>query len=304
MGNCLITKLNGVVDNELLKKLYEIRIEITSVNNPSKLTQGLSFNFFSAVDLKIIGDGYFTDETLTQNLGKVKSNVIGSIDIFVSNGDYLLSISDKTQITTLQASNKKVSGVSIQSNKKFDINELKSSKRLFNVSGGNAIGDISAFKGKSNLNYISLNDTKVTGDISALSNLTKLKSVYLNNTGITGDISALANLKELSMITTSNTSLYGNLGSLPDNLLSFTPNPICTGKFYWANSSRRYILACSAKTDDADGILVAMSNLEAKFGGEELWWKTITLYGNRTSASDAAVQTLQSKGYTVSIIPE
>ncbi|RGN83060.1 hypothetical protein [Segatella copri] len=302
MGKCLITKLNGVVDNELLPKLYEIRIEITSVSNPSNLTQGLSFNFASPVDLKIIGDGYFTDETLTENLGKVKSNVSNNIDIFVSNGDYLLSISNKTQITTLQASNKNIHG-SIESNKKFDINNLKYSKQLFHVSGENVIGDISAFKGKSNLNYISLNNTRVTGDISALSNLTKLKSAFFNNTGITGDISALANLTALKIITAGNTGLYGNLGSLPDNMLSFTPNPICTGKFYWTNSTRKYILACSVKTDDADGILVAMSKLEAKFGGEESWWKTITLYGNRTAASDAAVQTLQSKGYTVSITP-
>lgn len=303
MGKCLITKLNGVVDNELIPKLYEIRIEITSVSNPSNLTQGLSFNFTSPVDLKIIGDGYFTDETLTQNLGKVKSKVVDNVDIFVSNGDYLLSISNKTYITTLQAYNKNVSGVAVQSNKKFDINELKSSKQLFNVSGENVIGDISAFKDKSNLHYIFLNNTKVTGDISALANLTKLQSAYLNNTGITGDISALTNLTKLNIITTANTGLYGNLGSLPDNILSFTPNPICTGKFYWANSTRNYILACSAKTDDADEILVEMSKLEAKFGGEESWWKTITLYGNRTSASDEAISTLQGKGYTVSINP-
>lgn len=302
MGKCLITKLNGVVDNELIPKLYEIRIEITSVSNPSKLTQGLSFHFTSPVDLKIIGDGYFTDETLTQNLGKVKSKVVDNVDIFVSNGDYLLSISDKTYITTLITSNKNIPG-SIQSNKKFNINELKSSKQLFYVSGENVIGDISAFKGKSNLHYIFLNDTMVTGDISALSNLTNLNSAYFNNTGITGDISALANLRQLKIITTGNTALYGNLGSLPDNMLSFTPNPICTGKFYWANSTRKYILACSVKTDDADGILVAMSKLEAKFGGEESWWKTITLYGNRTSASDEAISTLQGKGYTVSINP-
>lgn len=303
MGKCLITKLNGVVDNALLPKLYETRIEITSVSNPSKLTQGLSLSFASPVDLKIIGDGYFTDETLTQNLGKVKSNVNDSIDIFVSNGDYLLSISNKTQIASILANNKNVSGVAVRSNKKIDINELKYSKQLFRVSGANVIGDISAFKNKSNLNFIELNDTKVTGDISALANLTKLKSAFLNNTGITGDISALANLTALSLITTGNTGLYGNLGSLPDNMLSFTPNPICTGKFYWADSTRKYILACSAKTDDADGILAAMSKLEAKFGGEESWWKTITLYGNRTSASDEAISILQGKGYTVSINP-
>ena len=46
-----------------------------------------------------------------------------------------------------------------------------------------------------------------------------------------------------------------------------------------------------------------MATLEAKFAGEDSWYKTISLIGNRTSASDAAVQTLQSKGYTVSITP-
>ena len=302
MGKCLITKLNESVDNELLQKLYETRIKITSVSNPSSLTQGLTLSFSSPVELKIIGDGYFTDETLTQNLGKVKSNVEGDIHLFVSNGDYLLSISDKTQIESLKAFNINVSGVSVQSNKKIDINELKFSKKLFAVSGADVTGDISAFKDKFNLHQIFLNDTKVTGDISVLANLTALVSVYLNNTGITGDISALANLTALKMITTGNTALYGNLGSLPDNILSFTPNPICTGKFYWANSSRKYILACNAQTNNVDDILIPMSKLEAKFGGEQTWYKTITLYGPRTSASDEAISILQGKGYTVSVV--
>ena len=46
-----------------------------------------------------------------------------------------------------------------------------------------------------------------------------------------------------------------------------------------------------------------MATKTAKFIGEQAWFKRIELIGTRTSASDAAVQTLQSKGYTVSIIP-
>ena len=44
-----------------------------------------------------------------------------------------------------------------------------------------------------------------------------------------------------------------------------------------------------------------MSKMNANFGGSQVFFKTIGLIGTRTSASDAAVQTLQSKGYTVSI---
>ena len=46
-----------------------------------------------------------------------------------------------------------------------------------------------------------------------------------------------------------------------------------------------------------------MKDLTAEFGGSEIWYKSISLNGTRTSASDAAVKTLQQKGYTVSITP-
>ena len=35
---------------------------------------------------------------------------------------------------------------------------------------------------------------------------------------------------------------------------------------------------------------------------ESTRYKTITVFGKRTSASDDAVQSLQSKGYTISIV--
>ena len=38
--------------------------------------------------------------------------------------------------------------------------------------------------------------------------------------------------------------------------------------------------------------------------GYPSWYNIISVSGNRTSASDAAVQTLQNKGYTVTIVPE
>ena len=36
---------------------------------------------------------------------------------------------------------------------------------------------------------------------------------------------------------------------------------------------------------------------------DQSWFKAITVHGNRTSASDEAIQTLQGKGYTISVNP-
>ena len=36
---------------------------------------------------------------------------------------------------------------------------------------------------------------------------------------------------------------------------------------------------------------------------DTVYYKTISIVGTRTSASDDAVQALQNKGYTISIIP-
>ena len=97
------------------------------------------------------------------------------------------------------------------------------------------------------------------------------------------------------------TGLTGDMGTLPDNILFFTGG---SGKFTWTTSSRTYILATEkAHCDKIDDMLNDMATKTAKFAGDSTWYKRIELIGTRTSASDAAVATLQSKGYTVSITP-
>ena len=56
--------------------------------------------------------------------------------------------------------------------------------------------------------------------------------------------------------------------------------------------------------EDVDKMLVNQAKCQVGFNSNSpSWYKTIQIIGARTSASDAAVQTLQSKGYTVSITP-
>ena len=334
MGKCLVTKLNGSTNNPELLKLGELQIGISKVTSPSEWTQGLSIMCNKDITLEILGDGYFTDSTLSENKGKTKTINKSEVPtrFYVSNGDFKLSILDKYSITSLTdyaVYKDEFVNVSLSNKTISDIGVLKYSKDItsINLFKANASGNIDNLKTLTKLAYINLDDTKVSGDIANLKNLTKLTSLNLNGTEVSGDI---ANLKDLTLLTTIglyNTkvsgdianlknltklnsslrliglNLYGNIGDIPNNVLYFS-NSGGKSNFTWTTSSRTDILAMeNVACNNIDKLLQDMSELNANFAGQQMQFKSITLIGTRTSASDAAVQTLQSKGYTVTIIP-
>jgi hypothetical protein len=70
MGNCLVTKLKGVVDNDSLLKMGEMEFDFAD-----KGTQGGSDVIAIATNIpgstfRIVGNGYFTDETGVPDYGK------------------------------------------------------------------------------------------------------------------------------------------------------------------------------------------------------------------------------------------
>lgn len=216
MGKCLVTKLNGVVDNSNLLKIGELRIKITSAPNPSKFTQGMSLQFTEPTEVSIVGDGYFTDENLSANYGKVKT--ITSERFFISNGNYDLSIKNKYKVSFISTINKDVSGNNIGDYKYINIDELKYSNSLTWIDASNSEGDISAFKNALSLEFIGLSKTNITGDISVFANNTALKSIYLTSTDITGDISAFENNTALAIADLSNTNVTGSISAFSNNI--------------------------------------------------------------------------------------
>lgn len=348
MNKCLVTKLNGTVDNDSLMRIGEFRIKMKKVSAPTKDSQLIKIGVTSDTELRIVGDGYFTDSTLTQNKGKkitISRNDEVSNEVYVSNGDIELAVMNKynlveismpksqynkdrafdldalkysTHLKSLEAIGSKVFG---------NLNSLSNCNRLASIVLGNTLvtGNFSVFAGK-NMGVINLNNTAVVGDISNLKTSNTLSFLYIGNTAISGDISILGDKNILRYLNIANSALYGDisafrnnsnikelglnklnctgdLATLPDNIL-FIDNAKGGGKFSWSNSTRQNILAMlNIKTDDADKILNAMANMEAKFISTDSWYHTISLIGSRTSASDAAITTLQQKGYTVSVTP-
>ena len=95
MNKCLVTKLNGTVNNDSIVRIGEARVVFTKTDAPSKISQGLTLVTTKDVKLEIVGDGYFTDENLTENKGKTMTANTGSTTLYVSNSNVELAILDK-----------------------------------------------------------------------------------------------------------------------------------------------------------------------------------------------------------------
>ena len=282
MGKCLITKLNGSVQNDSLLRIGEFCIEVSKVESPTADSQKFSVLNTKDSQLRIIGDGYFTNETLSENKGKVMDIAANTETlVYHSNGDYEIVVSEKYSLSNI--------GIFLSTSWK----EFK----------GKLSFDIESLKYSPNISRLFLSNTQVTGDIAVFGKLTSLTEIpNVTGTKVTGDISVYKNTKS-KQLQFEGTSVYGDLSVLPNNVLWVQGRN--TGTFTWTGiKNRTNILALEkCKCNNIDAFLNDMATLEAKFVGEQIWYKTISLFGTRTSASDAAVETLQSKGYTVSITP-
>ena len=374
MAKCLVTKLKGSVDNNELLRIGEMRIKVESVESPTKDTQGFGVAFTEPTTVEIVGDGYFTDNNLTENKGKsmVVSSLQGVIvsqattvairnkyklihlNVFIPSGspygiNKVLNIDDlkySTSLNSIHLSSMQASG---------DIANLKNLTNLINLilDATKVVGDIANLKNLTNLTALSISRTNVSGDISNLKNLTNLEKLLLNNTKVAGDIVNLkdltnlteldlhktqisgdiANLKNLTNLTAfglsnkqvpltgdigqlnalsnctqmtlSYSKLTGDLAMIPSNcrFVSFLNDK--GSVFTWSTrSSTAKIIAIegNASITNIDKMLQDQAQCQVGFSSNDsAWYKIISVAGNRTSASDNAVATLQQKGYTISI---
>mgnify|MGYP004531052367 CR=1 FL=1 len=274
MNNTFITRLKGSVSDNSILKLGEIRIGIDSIKDNIAL-KIVSINNDGIME--IIGDGYFTDKSFVENLGKrIKYSDLKSHIAYFSKGTYDVALLDKYSISSI---------------------EIQSTNTNIGVSF-----DVSILKYLSSLKTLNLTNTLVSGDIGDLSNLPSLETLNLTNTLVSGDIGDLSNLPSLEKAYLKGSNYSGDLSKMP-SMLSFISFKYDKGsRLTWKNRDTKYPIMSiegTAFLDNVDAMLINQSNCAES--NETL--KIIEVNGTRTSASDAAVATLQSKGYTVSITP-
>ena len=213
-----------------------------------------------------------------------------------------------------------------------DIASLKDIKSFTNInlSVTQTSGDISNLKNMTSLKSLSLYSTNVSGDISNLKNMTSLTTLYLGNTNVYGDIGSLAGCKALNIINVSNLTtpltgeinafqnipnlkevnlkysrLSGDLATLPASCKFASFQNDSGSSFTWgtrASSSKIVAIEGNANLTNIDKMLQNQAQCQVGFTSSDgVHYKTISVAGNRTSASDDAVATLQQKGYTILI---
>ena len=254
MNKCLVTKLNGTVDNDSLMHIGEFRIKLGKVSNPTKDSQLIKIGVTSDTELRIVGDGYFTDSTLTQNKGKkitISRNDEAPNEVYVSNGDIELAIMNKYNLFEITMPNSIYNGdraydldalkystqlrrIDTNKSKVFgNLNSLSNCTRLssINFSDTSVTGNLSIFADK-DMGVINLNRTAVVGDISNLENSMSLSFLFVSNSSISGDISVLSNKNNLRYLSISNSALYGDISAFRNNrnIIELGLNKLnCTG---------------------------------------------------------------------------
>ena len=189
-----------------------------------------------------------------------------------------------------------------------DIANLKDLTALtkINLYGTQVTGYIANLKDLTALTNINLSGSQVTGDIANLKDLTALANIDLSGSQVTGDIAAFTNMSELKelRLNVPTSLVLGELSSLPTKLLFYSANR--ANKFTWNNTrSISYSIVALENVVLGESVDKALNDLASctnkNTDSNPSWYKVINIIGTRTSASDTAVQALQSKGYTVSI---
>ena len=258
---------------------------------------------------KSISDiGFFKYSTALTNISLVNTQISGdianlknltaltslSINSTQISGD-IANLKNLTALTSLSINSTQISG---------DIANLKNLTALTRLKLPNTqvSGDIANLKTLTSLTGIELPNTQVSGDIANLKTLTSLTGIELSNKQIplTGEISALSTLSKCKTISLQFSKLTGDLAILPDACYLASLYYDKGSVFTWSTRpSSAYIISLgqASLSSNVDKMLQDQAQCQVGLSVN----KIISVTGTRTSASDAAVSTLQQKGYTVSI---
>lgn len=315
MGKCLVTKLNGAVTNDKLLRIGECVVGVESSSANELLFQvNLGNTEYYCEQSHLLGEesvGAGTKRVIV-DWKDIKSSVAGLYRFHFLNKYLITGLLAKSnnpfnEVSQLNFLNN-LKQFTLNTDDVFDLDNLKQSTSLTLVQlKGNIIGDISSLKNMTAITNLIINSTQVTGDISSLKNttaITNLSGKFFIN-GKAEDLRMLPKLEIFDCENAVNKGDFGDIALLPVN-------------FKYLNLGRNASISWSSRpsTSKIIGILGSptLSNIDKMLQDQAQcitgitsstaeYMKSITATGTRTSASDAAVQTLQSKGYTVSITP-
>lgn len=213
MSKCLVTTLQGVIKDDSLLKLGEMRI---SVNTNSVQSISVTHNFDSAIPLKVTTlDGKphlaFSDGGVYNSMLEFAKPWTQTESVFFGAGNYGVSFIDRNSIGSIVSWD--------ASHYTFNVESMSRMAELTNLKLYNPAGkfDISKFEYMPKLDNVELSGKNIIGGFEGFANVGKVQSLTISYASINGDIASLADCiigKSLHLLNCSN--LYGNLSALSE----------------------------------------------------------------------------------------
>jgi hypothetical protein len=273
MGNCLVTKLKGVVDNDNLPIFDTFCVEVNA-NTELKVGSTTEKSTYKILS----GDGYFTDSTYSQNLGTESTKYAWAYPfVKVNSGKVIVGISSKATLTNINEAR----------NIYYKVEDYYDLIRYTPVKYSYSLNAYIRFETEKMAEGTAAKSSMVTfvgdigGPVSALSDFTALATIISYTFGyLSGDASLLpASCVLLQQGSPDGYTVMSWNGTK-------TGSPLTVKKVNFGESLDNYLVNTA---DFASSASTLPTN------------KAIDVQGTRTSASDSAVSTLKNLGYTVKI---
>lgn len=267
--DCLVTKLKGSVNDADLLKLGELRLDFRNDSGWAQVQKGFSIKTKKECTITIIGTGYFTDSSYSNNYGKsIIINANTYTDVYVNgNTDGFISISDKYELLeiNLNKGDNKTNKVNFYGGLSA-LEYCNKLERLYLSYLNYVEGDIKYLSGKP-LISVEINSPLIYGDIGCFKGNTSLfDCIFTNyNANIYGNIEDLSECSTLNRLQVHNGNIIGNIAFLPDSLKSLDLN-MCgvSGDISSLNNYvlTKLILINTQVTGSINGLKCPLVNLE------------------------------------------
>ena len=299
MGKVFITKYPMAVNNDSLEILGCLRFKFkkSAKNVPAFRNVVVNYANGQTGTAKVTsGNAYFTDDTMSNNLGKSTNITYNDEDIILSNEDCNVDFSNKYNIVGINhwhfAEDQR-----IPADVYIDLASLKVLTNLTSLFLGSisVTGKLSDITNLINLTTLGLGTASVTGELSDITNLINLTALSLSGTSVTGKLSDIANRTNLKSLNLSSTSITGSLADIANltNLTSLnlrvTPITGVIGSLKNLTKLTLIVLDSTAVTGDITDIIDSLTNL-----------KHLSIPSS-IKITDAQKQTLTSRGCTVEV---
>lgn len=275
MGKCLVTKLSGSTENDILKYLDSVVIQFKPVDmqtakNSSIVIQAVSKN--APVKVECLKGNFTSSDFSTVN---GTSTDVTNIRLYVSNGA-IIKLSKKQDIAKISFDD----GVGDDSNKIIDFSDLKYCKGLkYLLISGDISGSVELASNNSLL-YLSITNSNIYAtieDISKILSPNATELVLTNATSVKGDISLLGDKIGLNNMYLTYTDISGSVESLLENMWRNRRRSgkvtIVTGHNLTFDGETHGDFGYTIVATFSDNSIVATSNITKTFNGST-WVKS------------------------------